>query len=532
MGQENSIGNLLIVPGGQTHVNLARTPGSETTMAKGRNRKCSIVQEDNEDDEDEVGSGREELNSPLNRRGSRSEGRINLAVQDRLAAETVMKKESKVIGKYEADEKSDLIDGLAGIKIIKDTPKEKYLGLAGAGLQQNRNKERVLTDSSTINIVPIPAINIVSNQLPKFKTMPSPTRPTAILAGTNCLKDIFEEATDAGSSDTSNTTTPRPLIRSENCPPNQHTRRTKFHKTRNASCSSSDASDQEETESRKKRATKIFQAGETKPITQYRRDSHDDSSDSQEQGNCKGAGGGQAAGANGTLIIRCSKTGGQNGSSGTGHTTSPNSSQNEKNRKNNCTKSSSGGDLCYRRAGRRRPVETRLRESQSLNRITEVQEVQEAPIVGNRLSPFPNRDKEEPPDPDLEPEDDPGDPGEDDEEEEERKVIETKTDVVIVIGDLKEEAQPSNRSNSPINQKHPNKSFSARLFQNFKKSSSRQQKAQIVPTISVTLNNNNGEMVPEAAVLTDLDRKGGNLRNSSNGATKKIKILGKYFQVS
>lgn len=510
------------MPGGVAHTNLSRTPGSETTI-KGRNRKCSIVQEDNEDDEDEVGSGREELNSPLNRRGSRSEGRINLALQDRLAADAVLKKESKVIGKYEADEKVDLIDGLSGIKIIKDTPKEKYLGMAGAGLL--KSKERVLTDSSTINIVPIPipSIQILnSSQNPKFKSLPSPTRPTALITVQNCLKDIFEEATDAGSSDTSNTTTPRPLIRSENCPPNQHTRRTKFHKTRNASCSSSDASDQEETECRKKRANKIFQAGETKPFTQQgRRDSHDDSSDSQEQGNCKGSGG-AAAGANGTLLIRCSKNGGQNGSSGT--TPAPNSSQNEKNRKNNCTKSTSGGDLCYRRAGRRRPVETRLRESQSLNRITEVQEVQETPIVGNRLSPMPNREKEEPPDQDQEEQEEP----DDEQEDEENQVIETKTDVVIVIGDLKQEAQQSNSSST---QKHPNKSFSARLFQNFKKSS-RQPKTQAIPTISVTLNNNNGEGVPEAAVLTDLDRKGGNLRNSSNGATKKIKILGRYFQVS
>ena len=43
----------------------------------------------------------------------------------------------------------------------------------------------------------------------------------------------------------------------------------------------------------------------------------------------------------------------------------------ENNRKN-----SGGNDTNYRRhrADRRRPVETRLRESQSLNRITEVQE--------------------------------------------------------------------------------------------------------------------------------------------------------------
>ena len=54
-------------------------------------------------------------------------------------------------------------------------------------------------------------------------------------------------------------------------------RRSKFHKARTTSCSSSDASD-DDSESRKKRAHKIGSAGKPLPP---RRDSHDDSSDSQ-----------------------------------------------------------------------------------------------------------------------------------------------------------------------------------------------------------------------------------------------------------
>lgn len=53
-----------------------------------RSRKCSIVQEDEEEEDISSCSGREELTAShcsLNRRGSRSEGRLNLALQERLA---------------------------------------------------------------------------------------------------------------------------------------------------------------------------------------------------------------------------------------------------------------------------------------------------------------------------------------------------------------------------------------------------------------------------------------------------------------
>ncbi|EFA01161.1 SNF-related serine/threonine-protein kinase-like Protein [Tribolium castaneum] len=65
-------------------LSVPRTPGDVPQ----RSRKCSIVQEDEEEEDISSCSGREELVPPLNRRGSRSEGRLNLALQERLADRT------------------------------------------------------------------------------------------------------------------------------------------------------------------------------------------------------------------------------------------------------------------------------------------------------------------------------------------------------------------------------------------------------------------------------------------------------------
>lgn len=171
-----------------------------------------------------------------------------------------------------------------------ETGKRKYSmdQMKLSGKDSNVIQTKVLTDSSTIQI-PITTSSGDNHQdaniIPKYKTMPSPTRPTIILSGpgTRELNEIFEEGTDVGSSDTSATTTPRPIIRSSHftCRNSSGTtpqRKTKFHKTRTPSCSSSDASD-DDSESRKKRAHKI--ADVSKPLQSQRRDSHDDSSDSQ-----------------------------------------------------------------------------------------------------------------------------------------------------------------------------------------------------------------------------------------------------------
>lgn len=517
-------------------------------LQKGRTRKCSIVQEGDEDDEDEA----ECDESSLNRRGSRSEGRINLAVQDRLSLEVAerLKKDQVVITKKKEDEVTlnkvtvKVIDGIGGIKIIKnntDSSKEKFLGMAGGG---NRTKEvrsasvdkivktsrkegdiihtKILTESSTIHI-PVSGTIISGNQIiPKYKTMPSPTRPNALISGANnSLKEIFEEG-DAGScgSDNSNTNTPKPIIRNSHlnqspvagsvagASDRSHHRRTKFQKSRTTSCSSSDASDDDNAENRKKRANKIIDSASAKQFTQ-RRDSHDDSSDSQDPGTAC-SGNGTAATAS-SLILRCSN----------GSTTTTNSTNNNQNRNETRGKSSSNSqDLSYRRhrAGRRRPVETRLRESQSLNRITEVQECELQAANNQNQAEKVDKSKDE--------------EGAGREEAIASKVEHLNNKNTDNNNILKAVEVPVLVVDSKVCKNHTNiktKSFSARILQNlnFKKTSS----DGTVPSGKLSKSNRNPSNNLDVPLLK--------LNNSKNqqplvneGSTKKIKILGRYFQVS
>lgn len=80
-----SANDSLQLPASTSVLSVPRTPGD---TPQGRVRKCSIVQE--EEDEEEycgvVGSGQELTppHSSLNRRGSRSEGKLNIAIQVRV----------------------------------------------------------------------------------------------------------------------------------------------------------------------------------------------------------------------------------------------------------------------------------------------------------------------------------------------------------------------------------------------------------------------------------------------------------------
>lgn len=235
-----------------------------------------------DDEEEEV----DEENVSFNRRGSRSEGRLNITVQDRIAETERLKKEATIPASSALNK--GCFDGLSGVTLVSsdNDPKEK-LGLSrrpgdfrprtadvnrtlGNKTAQSERSQSVdpvdvtvtidnsisstkfLTDSATITI---PFVSQVYDPapLPKYKTMPSPTRANTILPGANCLNEIFEEGTDVGSSDCSSATnTPRPVARQNHYLSNRaqsHNsttqRRSKFHKTRTASCSSSDASDDE-----------------------------------------------------------------------------------------------------------------------------------------------------------------------------------------------------------------------------------------------------------------------------------------------
>jgi len=234
---------------------------------------------------------------------------------------------------------------------------------------------KTLHESSTVSI---PLHPISDNQMtltPKYKTMPSPSGASAKQPTLNeILEDGDGTQASVNSTECGDSTTKCRVVRRTT----YEQRRSKFHKTRTTSCSSSDASD-DDSESRKKRAHKLG-ASTGKPLPP-RRDSHDDSSDSQDPGGSGGGRGGVGGGGSGV----------SNGEHTTTDTPTTESNRNESgsgtNTTNTSTTNGGGRHRCTEnqvmfgrrhRAGRRRAGETRLRESQSLNRITEVQEA-EAP---------------------------------------------------------------------------------------------------------------------------------------------------------
>lgn len=536
-----------LMPSNAGHLCVPRTPGVDggqvinrcpwsisftiiiiVHLQSGRIRKCSIVQEE-EDDEDD---GDDDENITLNRRGSRSEGRINVTVQDRIAETDRIKKEAAAVASAASAsilQPKGIFEGMCGVTLITgDGDLKEKLGVGrhilrprtandmnrsvvakpkppptiDEQLQQpsqqrsnsvdtglTRDMDDVvstifLTDSSTISL-PIASQTAYtpSAGASKYKTMPSPTRANTILPGANCLNEIFEEGTDVGSSDSA-TTTPRPVARhthyvnnrtqsqgsSSGTATTSAQRRSKFHKTRTASCSSSDASD-DDSENRKKRAHKIVDS--TKPLPQ-RRDSHDDSSDSQDPGNAASSGGSATAAATTCpmqSIVGPHDEPTKNGGTRQGGDTNSNGRQ------------KSGQPMGFRRhrAGRRRAGETRLRESQSLNRITEVQESEMPQSLLMQSGAA-------------------------------QTTVTTTTMAATAVL-----AAPT--ANKP-------KGFSARLFQGFRRNET---------SSSVTIGDppriplqNDVEMVLGVELAKALKVT----ETKSSSATKKLKMLGRYFQVS
>uniref|UniRef100_A0A182VRS2 SNF-related serine/threonine-protein kinase n=1 Tax=Anopheles minimus TaxID=112268 RepID=A0A182VRS2_9DIPT len=657
------------------HLSVPRTPGTETGQT-GRSRKCSIVQEEEDDEDDVHCAGHEELSTPLNRRGSRSEGRINVTVQDRIAESERLKLEAK---KYQQSEQqgrinaaddhkkpshtvgtdqvdcgvggdqqraslqqnpqiSPLLGGIGNVTLVtsENSSTKDRLGIAGGGLHRKPMPElkrhvggsidskkssilkptlvkitdgvgvrsgsfdqcmrsmaggssgtgelvttKIITDSSTITI-PIPTLNIVtSSTIPKYKTMPSPTRSNAILTSTtNCLNEIFEEGTDVGSSD-STSTTPRPVIRSQFVAARQQSqptgngnsagvgatgsgnnvhRRSKFNKSRTASCSSSDASD-DDSENRKKRAHKIVDAT-IKPLSQ-RRDSHDDSSDSQDQGsNVAGGGAGkpQIKGISGTTNGSTSNGGtaaGNGGSGSRGGTGAQTSATEDKHGTNSRQKASQQVDF-RRHRGRRRPVETRLRESQSLNRITEVQESEvgggvhsvtqqlaSSTVVGTPLVTMvtSNGAVSKPADPSMN--------GEGCTEQADGICDISSSDRTCAAEPEtvvnREASTPSSAKKahcakgaaSPRQQHHHHhgsskpKGLSARIFHTFKKQPAAASTATPVSATSTMVDPPSTGSGDDIEIVVELAKALNNASADSGktGNTKKIKILGRYFQV-
>lgn len=337
--------------------------------------------------------------------------------------------------------------------------------------------------------------------------MPSPTRPN-IGAASNCLKEIFEEC-DAGSSDNnSNTNTPRAILRSQANA--THHRRTKFHKSRTTSGSSTDGSDDDNAE--KKRATKMIDSAIAKQFTQ-RRDSHDDSSDSQDPGTtCSGN-----SNAGSSLILR-------NGSTSTSNNKS--SSQGEGSHQEGGGKTTSNSnEIGYRkhRTGRRRQTETRLRESQSLNRITEVQECEQNNNISSSAAHYEKIDKSK-------------------DGEVSREGGDEAKNKVATLNQLNSKHSDGivNATNElKANKNHNNskaKGFSARFLQNL--NFKRNHDVTQATVKSHQKSNRNSMEVPVAALKMTNGKLSQNLRtpaqmpNDGNDRSKKIKILGRYFQVS
>lgn len=226
----------------------------------------------------------------------------------------------------------------------------------------------------------------------------APPPRCSVLLGSSTLNEIYEEATDCGSSADSASTTPRSLSRHSTVTTASTSttataaRRTKMHKTRTASCSSSDASD-DDSENRKKRAHKIVGDTAGSRFQPQRRDSYDDSSDSQEPG-----GGGNAVGT--AMVAEVAAQGGgerggnrSTGGGGDGHSAGGGSSTGDSGATHRqkgggtgvagAAEHSKGNFRRHRTGHRHRAGETRLRESQSLNRITEVQESDPAVLLMN-----------------------------------------------------------------------------------------------------------------------------------------------------
>ncbi|XP_065204246.1 SNF-related serine/threonine-protein kinase [Planococcus citri] len=253
-----------------------------------RTRKCSIVTEEEDEDDDDANSD-SSLHSSLNRRGSRSEGKLNLAVQE-------LRKES--------------MSGGAANMLAESN------GSAGAP---------------------------VSSPRPSSKMLPAPL----VSARSSPQLGLDEISEDGCSTVRSGSSTPRNFLSFEQ-------RRSRFRKSRTASCSSSEASD-EDSEGRKKR-------GSTKSLHRGR--------DPRDPG-----GNGGSAGGN-------SSQGTQEPSNEHDHSEPSGGTDNTQDSKFE-TSGNTGRRHCLTGRHRRR-VETRLRESQSLNRITEVQESEAAqctPVV-------------------------------------------------------------------------------------------------------------------------------------------------------
>ncbi|XP_011190852.1 SNF-related serine/threonine-protein kinase [Zeugodacus cucurbitae] len=311
--------NKIIMP-----INLVTRPATETKTDK-RSRKCSIVREEEEDESGyENANDGNELRVAVTRRESISDGRLNCVVQERKKSNSILQ--------------------------VDDRPKMTASVDATLVHKLNQIENHAVCDTS------------VKKDASNFRTAKLPVVEDA-LRGMNDL--------EIGKLNSLPLSNKNPVL--------TH-RRSKLSKIRTPSCSSSEASD-DDTKARSKKKMNKFVGDTPTRLRMHRRDSHDDSSDSQDQ-SCPPSG----SQIQPTQIVTSSNTNvsgkKDNHKSSKEHNKTDEkrkdcnsyterqkkTPKDEKN-KSNGSLNSSNSELFMIGTGRRR-----VRESQSLDRITEAQE--------------------------------------------------------------------------------------------------------------------------------------------------------------
>lgn len=192
-----------------------------------RSRKCSIVREEDEDESGfENTNDGNELRVAVTRRESISDGRLNCVVQERTKSNSMME--------------------------VDDRPKMTTSVDATLVHKLNQIENRAVCDTS------------VKKNASNFRTAKLPVMEDA-LSG---MKDL-----EIGKLNSLSISNKNPVL--------TH-RRSKLSKIRTPSCSSSEASD-DDTKARSKKKMNKFVGDTPTRFHMHRRDSHDDSSDSQDQ---------------------------------------------------------------------------------------------------------------------------------------------------------------------------------------------------------------------------------------------------------
>ncbi|XP_061392038.1 SNF-related serine/threonine-protein kinase [Musca vetustissima] len=344
-----------------------------------RTRKCSIVrEEDEEESSHELSSEGNELKVAITRRESISDGRLNRSVQEKCS------------------------------NIVSSTASNKTGGgNGGGGCGGDADDNDAVMDTPTKMVVSVDAaLAHKLKQIDKDTTMTVVDNAATIAPHDNSAENNAEKSSEM--EDTLRGLKELEIGKLKHLPGKNpvltHRRHSKLNKIRTPSCSSSEASD-DDTKSRSNKK-KIHKLGGDTPtrFRMHRRDSHDDSSDSQDQGFPTAGGGGGGGGTHGgghDLITstnvsnkRESQNHQQNKSDSDSRNKSSHGHHHHKHHKHNKTttttattdkvhnslvessKSSSGIIPLNpnQNAVTNIRIRRRIRESQSLDRITEAQE--------------------------------------------------------------------------------------------------------------------------------------------------------------